>query len=462
MAMFLISQDGTSPQIEFILKTLSEFTKFSALSLNLSKCGLISPVMANEKLEMLCEKYGLKNLSNDVQTYLGYHFLPTKVMSNKFSIDFLRDSLSKTSGNFRTAGLSGRKLLSSALLASKVQYQALSWHNLRVSELQPLQNILDKCVKSKYPGNSKYLPFNLGGFKMENIFTRYLSSTITFFQKQVNSGLNEYYNSLNAFLETNLKLKIEFLFSHGIKFSSILAKTFDLMGLDRLKSVVLLYKKHVFPFYKQNKVLHIFGSEFASDMYANPKAKKSLKLNNCDQNSELSLRNEFYSNFLEKHRQLRFLHQLVVPRNVVMNSPFNNLVIKKNFMINYPLLLTSDLAPPPSIAQLEALASKLNSNLPEEIIQLYTRIPRQEIIWKTLSFLKKTIDSSSLYNQINSARFQSSLTIPKKHWRNFFVEPDVVYRSIKCAFSLQAPASSRNLQISISSHKVSSNIKQNR
>ena len=247
---------------------------------------------------------------------------------------------------------------------------------------------------------------------------------------------------------------MEYLFSHGIKLSSILSKTFELLGLDRLKSVVLIYKKFIFPIFKQNKILHLFSSEFAKDMYMNPNAKKSLKLNKCNSYGELSLRNNFYSEFLEKHRQIRYLHQLVIPKTVVLDGPFTHLAIKKNFMLNFSILLTSDSDLSPSMAQLVALASKLNSNLPEEIIELYTRIPRQEIVWKSLSFLKKATGSATLYHQINSSRFQSSLTIPKKHWRRFFIEPEAVYKSISRAFSLLSPASTGNLQIQISSHKI--------
>ena len=114
------------------------------------------------------------------------------------------------------------------------------------------------------------------------------------------------------------------------------------------------------------------------------------------------------------------------------------------------------------MAQLEALTSKLNSNLPEDIIELYTRIPRQEIVWKSLSFLKKSTGSSTIYNQLNCSRFKSSLTIPKKHWRNFFIEPEVVYKSIARAFSLLSSASTRNLQIQICSHKILSPVILNR
>ena len=142
MSAFSINDDGSSPQIDFILKTLSDFAKFSSLKLNLSKCGLISAVESNEKIDELCNRYGLKNLSNDVQTYLGFHFLPTDVMSNKYSLDFLRDKLSKLAGNFRQAGLSGRKLLSQSFLASTVQYQTQSWHNLRVSDVQKYKTFL--------------------------------------------------------------------------------------------------------------------------------------------------------------------------------------------------------------------------------------------------------------------------------------------------------------------------------
>ena len=93
---------------------------------------------------------------------------------------------------------------------------------------------------------------------------------------------------------------MEYLFSHGIKLSSILSKTFELLGLDRLKSVVLIYKKYIFPIFKQNKILHLFSSEFAKNMYLNPIAKRSLKLSKCNMYGELLLCNSFYAEFLDK------------------------------------------------------------------------------------------------------------------------------------------------------------------
>ena len=234
------------PQLDFILKIHEEFNFFSGLKLNASKSGLLSPVKDNIIVNEVCKKYGFLNLSNSVFTYLGHKIDPTNVNSPHPSIAHVTNKLVRISSYLRHCGAIGRSVLSKTLMSPIALYASNGWTNTRVKDLQSIQDILDKVSNSKFKGNSKYLRILQGGANNENVYSRYVSTQITFFQRQLLAN-NRYYEKINDFLTRNLKLKLNYGFSHGIKMLNLLNQTMELLNLPRLKNIFSLYKIHIFP-----------------------------------------------------------------------------------------------------------------------------------------------------------------------------------------------------------------------
>ena len=59
------------------------------------------------------------------------------------------------------------------------------WGQVRVKQVDVIKKIINKSADFKFKANSKFLPIDSGGFGLENVFNRYVSSQISHLQKQL-------------------------------------------------------------------------------------------------------------------------------------------------------------------------------------------------------------------------------------------------------------------------------------
>ena len=142
---FDLTDDFGCPQPDFILDIHNEFRTFSGLSLNSSKSGLFSSVKKNRLILEVCKKYSLINLSDTELTYLGHKVSPTDVNSPKLSISHMQTKLARIAGSLRSCGQMGRKVLTQSLLAPIALCACAGWSEIKVSQVQNIQNILDRA-----------------------------------------------------------------------------------------------------------------------------------------------------------------------------------------------------------------------------------------------------------------------------------------------------------------------------
>ena len=120
----------------------------------------------------------------------------------------------------------GRRVLTQSLLAPIALYACSGWSEVKVSQIQEIQDILDMTAKSKFRGNIKFFSILEGGCGIENIFSQYVSTQVSFFQRQLLANTH-YYANINEFLIKNLKLKLDFAFNHGIKMINLICRTLE-------------------------------------------------------------------------------------------------------------------------------------------------------------------------------------------------------------------------------------------
>ena len=125
------------------------------------------------------------NLSETNMVYLGHHFCPTDVNSAQLSISHVQTKLSRIAGSLKSVGQIGRRILTQSLLAPIAQYASAGWSKVKVCQVESIQKIINKSADCKFKANSKILPIDSGGFGLENVFTRYISTQISHLQKQL-------------------------------------------------------------------------------------------------------------------------------------------------------------------------------------------------------------------------------------------------------------------------------------
>ena len=187
--MTLSQQNNEVLEIETLKEIFKQFEEMTTLSVNLEKTLAFTSIN-NQILDLVQEKYKIKNETNNVIRLLGHIFKPSDHLNSKHILEKIHQKINLSIMGLKEVELQGRYILTNTFLSSQLNYHITQLNKLFIKDTIIMQKLINNFIKAPYSNNSKYKPISKGGAQVPNIFNIIQAGKIASFKSYLHSKFN--------------------------------------------------------------------------------------------------------------------------------------------------------------------------------------------------------------------------------------------------------------------------------